>query len=102
MSRNSFTQKDATILSSDKINNVMGLHFYVESSEVWGVQYHPDYFYKQTIALTKIRKDKLINNNYFASNKDFEDNISYIENEEKKLKFNDRCCEVRNWLNYIK
>ena len=94
--------KEATILSSDKINNVMGLHFYVESSEVWGVQYHPDYFYKQTIALTKIRKDKLINNNYFASNKDFKDNISYIENEEKKLKFNDRCCEVRNWLNYIK
>ena len=53
--------KKATILSSDKINNVMGLHFYIESSEVWGIQYHPDYFYKQTIALTKIRKDKLIN-----------------------------------------
>ena len=94
--------KDATILSSDKINNVMGLHFYVELSEIWGVQYHPDYFYKQTIALTKIRKEKLINNNHFTSNKDFEDNISYIEEEEKKLKFVDRCCEVKNWLNYIR
>jgi GMP synthase (glutamine-hydrolysing) len=94
--------KDATILSSDKINNVMGLHFYIESSEIWGVQYHPDYFYKQTIALTKIRKEKLVNNNYFLSNEDFEKNISYIENEEKKLKFDDRCCEVKNWLYYIK
>ena len=94
--------KDATILSSDKINNVMGLHFYVELSEIWGVQYHPDYFYSQTIALTKIRKDKLIDNNYFASIEDFEKNISYIKSEEKKLKFDDRCCEVKNWLNYIK
>ena len=94
--------KESIILSSDKINNVMGLHFYVELSEIWGVQYHPDYFFDQTIALTKIRKEKLINNNYFASNKDFERNISYIKNEEKKLKFDDRCCEIRNWLNYIK
>ncbi len=94
--------KEATILSSDKINKVMGLHFHIESSEVWGVQYHPDYFYKQTIALTKIRKDKLINNNYFISDKDFDENISYIKNEEKKLKFEDRCCEIKNWLNYIK
>ena len=94
--------KDATILSSDKINNVMGLHFNVQTSEIWGVQYHPDYFYKQTIALTKIRKDKLLENNYFSSNDDFQKNISYIEVEEKKLKFDDRCCEVKNWLEYIK
>jgi GMP synthase (glutamine-hydrolysing) len=94
--------KNATILSSDKINKVMGLHFNVELSEIWGVQYHPDYFFNQTIALTKIRKDKLINSNYFTSNEDFERNISYIENEEKKLKFDDRCCEIKNWINYIK
>ena len=94
--------KNATILSSDKINNVMGLHFHVRSSEIWGVQYHPDYFYKQTIALTKIRKEKLIKNSYFTSNEDFEKNISYIEDKEKELKFDDRCCEVKNWLDHIK
>jgi GMP synthase (glutamine-hydrolysing) len=94
--------KNATILSNDKINKVMGLHFFVESSEIWGVQYHPDYFYNQMIALAKIRKDKLINNNYFISNEDFEKNISYIEKEEKKLRFDDRCREVKNWLDYIK
>tara|TARA_B110000196_G_scaffold268440_1_gene242601 strand:+ start:628 stop:1425 length:798 start_codon:yes stop_codon:yes gene_type:complete len=94
--------KNSTILSSDKINNVMGLHFFIESAEVWGLQYHPDYFYEQTINLTKIRKEKLINNNYFASVEDFEKNISYIKEEEKKLKFEDRCCEIKNWLNFIK
>ena len=94
--------KNAIILSSDKINNVMGLHFHVGLSEIWGVQYHPDYFYSQTIALTKIRKDKLIDNNYFRSVEDYEKNISFIKSEEKKLKFDDRCCEVKNWLNYIK
>ena len=94
--------KNAIILSSDKINSVMGLHFHVGLSEIWGVQYHPDYFYSQTIALTKIRKDKLIDNNYFRSVEDYEKNISFIKSEEKKLKFDDRCCEVKNWLNYIK
>ena len=43
----------------------MGLHFFIESAEVWGIQYHPDYFYEQTINLTKLRKQKLIENNYF-------------------------------------
>ena len=80
----------------------MGLHFHVGLSEIWGVQYHPDYFYSQTIALTKIRKDKLIDNNYFRSVEDYEKNISFIKSEEKKLKFDDRCCEVKNWLYYIK
>ena len=64
--------KDAIILSSDKINRIMCLHFYVKSSEIWGVQYHPDYFYNQTIALTKIRKEILIKNKYFTSTENFE------------------------------
>ena len=76
--------KDATILSSNKINDVMGLHFNVQSSEIWGVQYHPDYFYKQTIALTKIRKDKLINNNYFLSNKDFQKIFLILKMKKRK------------------
>ena len=80
----------------------MGLHFFIESAEVWGIQHHPDYFYEQTINLTKLRKQKLIENNYFISEEDFEENISHIEEEKKKLKFNDRCCEIKNWLNFIK
>ena len=90
------------ILASDKINNVMGLHFYINSSEVWGLQYHPDYHYDQTINLTNLRKIKLLENNHFNNENDFEDHILYIKKEEKKLTLEDRSREIINWLDYIK
>jgi GMP synthase (glutamine-hydrolysing) len=93
---------NAIILSSDKINNVMGLFFYVKSSEIWGLQYHPDYYYKQTINLANLRKQKLLDNNYFNNNNDFENHIMQIEIDEKKLSLKDRAREIINWLNFIK
>jgi len=93
---------NARILSSDKINNVMGLHFYVKSSEIWGLQYHPDYYYKQTINLANLRKQKILDNNYFNNNNDFENHIMQIEIDEKKLSLKDRAREIINWLNFIK
>ena len=33
----------ATLLSSDKVNKVMGVYFKSGNSEIWGLQYHPDY-----------------------------------------------------------
>jgi len=93
---------NAKILSSDKINNVMGINFYVKSSEVWGLQYHPDYHYDQTINLTNLRKIKLLENNHFNNENDFEDHILYIKKEEKKLTLEDRSREIINWLDYIK
>jgi GMP synthase (glutamine-hydrolysing) len=35
----------STLLSSDKINQVMGVYFKSYNSEIWGLQYHPDYEY---------------------------------------------------------
>ena len=93
---------NAKILASDEINNVMGLHFHVKSSEVWGLQYHPDYYYDQTVNLTNLRKKKLLNSNYFNTEDDFDDHILYIKKEEKKLKFEDRSREINNWLNFIR
>jgi len=93
---------NAKILASDEINNVMGLHFHVKSSEVWGLQYHPDYYYDQTVNLTNLRKQKLLNSNYFNTEGDFDDHILYIKKEEKKLKFEDRSREINNWLNFIR
>ena len=61
----------ATLLASDEINNVMGLYFNVRNSEIWGLQYHPDYEYRQMINLSNARKDKLLNNKVFDNEKEY-------------------------------
>ena len=92
----------AIILSSDKVNNVMGVYFKSGNSEIWGIQYHPDYEYWQMINLCNVRKDQMIEKKYFKSENDFENHMNYIKEEEKKLDFVNRTCEVKNWLDILK
>ena len=94
--------QSASLLSSDKVNRVMALHFKVDQSEIWGLQYHPDYEYWQMVNLAKARKDRILNNKVFDSESAFNNHIKYIETEDKKLDFPNRTCEVRNWLDYLK
>ena len=96
------TPEGATLLSSDKVNKVMCVYFKSGNSEIWGLQYHPDYEYHQMINLSNERKDQMIANKYFKDKNDFENHINYIKDEDKKLDFENRTCEVKNWLNYIK
>jgi GMP synthase (glutamine-hydrolysing) len=96
------TPEGATLLSSDKVNKVMCVYFKSGNSEIWGLQYHPDYEYHQIINLSNERKDQMIANKYFKDKNDFENHINYIKDEDKKLDFENRTCEVKNWLNYIK
>jgi GMP synthase (glutamine-hydrolysing) len=93
--------KNAILLSSDKVNNVMGISFNAGSSEIIGLQYHPDYEYVQMLKLIAGRKERLFVNKNFLSEEDYESHVSYIKSENELLNFNDRTCEVRNWLNYI-
>ena len=92
----------ATLLASDEINKVMGIYFKVDNSEIWGLQYHPDYKYSQMISLSNARKDRLLNNKVFNNEKDYLKHISLIEEEDKKLDFKNRTCEVKNWLDFLK
>jgi len=94
--------KNAVLLSSDKVNNVMGVSFNAGNSEIIGLQYHPDYEYLQMLKLIAGRKEKLFVNKNFLNEEGYESHISYIKSENELLNFNDRTCEVRNWLNYIK
>ena len=94
--------KDAILLSSDKVNNVMGVIFNAGNSEVIGLQYHPDYEYFQMLNLIAGRKERLFNNKNFLSEDEYQKHISYIKSEKELLNFKDRTCEVKNWLNYIK
>ena len=91
----------ATLLSSDKINKVMGLYFRSGKSEIWGLQYHPDYEYWQMLNLSNGRKDRILQNNHFDNETDFQNHLNYIKEEDKKLDFENRTCEIRNWLNHL-
>jgi GMP synthase (glutamine-hydrolysing) len=91
----------ANLLSSDKINRVMGLYFKSGNSQIWGLQYHPDYEYWQMINLANARKDRMITNNYFKDKKDFQNHMNLINSEDKKLDFENRTCEVKNWLDVV-
>jgi GMP synthase (glutamine-hydrolysing) len=94
--------EDAILLASDKVNKVMCVYFKSGDSEIWGLQYHPDYEYYQMINLSNERKNQMIADKYFKNESDFDNHIKYIKEEDKKLDFENRTCEVRNWLNYLK
>ena len=91
----------ATLLSSDKINNVMGIYFESGNSKIWGLQYHPDYEYSRMIKLSNARKEKLLNNKIFKDDLEYQSHILSIKKQEKKLDFLNRTCEVKNWLDHI-
>ena len=93
--------KNAILLSSDKVNNVMGVSFNAGNSEIIGLQYHPDYEYFQMINLIAGRKERLFLNKNFLNEEEYESHISYIKSQNELLDFDNRTCEVRNWLKYI-
>ncbi|MDC1200513.1 type 1 glutamine amidotransferase [Pelagibacteraceae bacterium] len=94
--------KNTILLSSDKVNNVMSVSFNVGSSEIIGLQYHPDYEYFQMLNLIDGRKERLFVNKNFLNEEEYESHISFIKSQDELLDFNNRTCEVRNWLNYIR
>lgn len=94
--------KGATLLASDKVNNNMGVYFKSENSEVWGLQYHPDYEYWQMINLSNERMGKMIAKEYFKDEEMFKKHIDFIKTEEKSLDFENKTYEIQNWLDIIK
>ena len=80
----------------------MCVSFSAGNSEIIGLQYHPDYEYFQMLKLMAGRKERLFKNKNFSSEEEYQNHVSNIQSENKLLNFNDRTCEVRNWLNYLK
>ena len=54
------------------------------------------------INLSSGRKDRIIKNKLFNNENDFQKHLDYIKEEDKKLDFQNRTCEIKNWLNIIK
>ena len=94
--------KDSTILASNKVNKVQSLNFETGISEIWGLQYHPEITYDKMIRLIKFRKDRLINvRKAFNNEKEIEEHINLIKEENKISEKSSRLRELQNWLNYI-
>jgi GMP synthase (glutamine-hydrolysing) len=94
--------KGASLLASDKVNKNMGVYFKSGNSEVWGLQYHPDYEYWQMINLSNERMGKMIAKEYFKDEEMFKKHINFIKSEEKSLDFKNKTYEIQNWLDIIK
>jgi len=92
---------NATLLSSNKVNKVMGLNFKSEIANIWGIQYHPEITYEKMITLINFRKEKLINNKSFNDEDDLNTHIKIIEDEIKITDKDLRMKELKNWLNVV-
>ena len=91
--------QNAVCLASNKINKVQSLHFKVNETNVWGLQYHPEITYEKMISLIEFRKDKLIENRkVFNDEQDVENHISFIKNEILITDKEKRMVELKNWL----
>ena len=91
----------ATLLSSNKVNNVMGIDFKSDLSNIWGIQYHPEITYEKMITLINFRKERLLENKSFNDENDLNSHIKIIEDEIKITNKDLRMRELKNWLNLI-
>tara|TARA_B100001094_G_scaffold233136_1_gene228032 strand:- start:302 stop:1084 length:783 start_codon:yes stop_codon:yes gene_type:complete len=92
---------NSILLSSNKINNVMGVNFKNGISNIWGIQYHPEISYDKMISLIHFRKDRLLNNKAFVDENEINSHVKMITEENKITNKNARMKELENWLNTI-
>ena len=92
---------NATLLSSNKINNVMGIDFKSHLANIWGIQYHPEITYEKMKTLINFRKDRLLENKSFNDENDLNSHIKIIEDEIKITNKDLRMKELKNWLNLL-
>ena len=103
------------VYASNNISDVQSLSFFKGSSEIWAVQYHPEFDSKWISGLMKQRKLLLLEEGIFSNSKEFNKLFSFLENFEK---FKDRknelsikdtlidkkihTLELSNWLENLK
>ena len=92
---------NSKVLSSNKLNKVMGLNFKSSTSDIWGIQYHPEITYDKMISLIHFRKQRLLDKGAFKNDDEIKSHVLMIENEKKNVEKNSRMKELENWLNYL-
>ena len=79
----------------------MGINFNVGSTNIWGIQYHPEITYTKMIDLIHFRKDRLLEKKAFVDQPEIDTHVKIIENENKISNKDARMRELKNWLNLL-
>ena len=106
---------NAVTLSSNNFSEVQSLSFSINDSEVWAVQYHPEFDSKWMSGLMSQRKSLLLKENIFSSSEKFDKlylylsdikKYDYLKNEliisDTLIKKNIHTNELSNWLRNLK
>ena len=80
----------------------MGIHFKINETNIWGIQYHPEITYDKMISLINFRTEKLIKNKAFENKIEINKHIEMIRAENKISNKDSRMRELENWLNLLK
>lgn len=91
----------AKLLSSNPINKVMGINFNVGSTNIWGIQYHPEITYRKMINLIHFRRDRLLEKKAFVDQSEIDSHVKIIEEENEISNKDARMRELENWLNIL-
>ena len=107
--------ENSKILASNNISSVQALSFTKKKSEIWAVQYHPEFDPLWMSNLMTQRKKILIDNNVYKDQKEFDSyykylsNIKKYDNMKKKLNIKENLLdhkmhslELINWIKLIK
>tara|TARA_Y100001970_G_C14119857_1_gene795658 strand:- start:200 stop:1030 length:831 start_codon:yes stop_codon:yes gene_type:complete len=107
--------ENSNILSSNDKSSVQSLVFNQDESEVWAVQYHPEFNPKWMSGLMLQRKQLLLDEKIFSSKEKFQKMQSYLSDINKFKNLKDESLisnsiinkkihtiELKNWLNHIK
>jgi len=105
---------DTTVLSSNRKSKVQSIVFSRNKSEVWAVQYHPEFDPKWISGLMKQRKSLLLEEGIYSSYKEFNkinsflSNIEISQNNKNNLLISEtiinsdiHTMEISNWLKNI-
>ena len=106
---------NSIVLSSNDNSDYQSVTFSRNNSEVWGVQYHPEFNSKWISGLISQRKSILLEEDFFSSEHDFNIMYNYLsdlnkyDSLRKDLEISDtliddkiRYRELINWLTHLK
>jgi GMP synthase (glutamine-hydrolysing) len=110
--------KTATLLCGNKHSAVQGAIIPIENSEVWGVQYHPEFDVRQLRMLFELYKKDMMNQGFINTEEDYSFFMKHIRALEQDpdnktaawllgidqdiLDGNIRGLEIKNWLQQLR